>query len=155
MDLIELAAISFLIMTIFTVYLLIKVPKGYALKYLAIPLMIMMGLQFVMTLPQVLGRPKLGYPEANFKLVGYKMDFVDHKLVIQAWVKEADQSKLYQFPFSEEVAAQLAKMAAHGGQGKFEKKGGGKGTGQGDSETLSEIDIPHENLPSKDQSPTL
>jgi hypothetical protein len=152
MDVITLAAIAFLAMTIFVVFLLIKVPNNYGLKFLAVPLLIGLGCQFVNTLPEVLGRPKHGMPEQEFVLQSFRTAFVGDKLFLEIWVTENGQSRLYQFPYDEKIADVLRKLVeSHGdAHGKFGKTPG-NGKGQDTMPGLNMLDIPNVPLPPKNQ----
>ena len=146
MDILTLLGLGFACLSAFLIYLLIQVPNFYRLKFLAIPLFLFLACAYVVEIPTVLGMPKRGYPDQQFSLVGYKMTFINQHLFIEAWVLEAGKSKLYQFPFSEELADKMRRMSQNGHPGKFVRKGGGLLN----SPELQEIEIPHLPLPVKE-----
>jgi len=154
MDIMTILGISFVGLSVFLIYLLTQVPRSYKLKFLAVPLLMTLACSFIFELPKVLGLPKDGYPEHQFSLVGYKLAFDHHQhLMIETWVTEEGNSRLYQFPFDEKIAKQLQQMAEQGAGGRHVKgqfkHGKGLDSGTGDSMELGYVEIPFQPLPLK------
>jgi hypothetical protein len=131
-------------------YLVIKLPRGYWLKFAVIPLMLALCLSFAYQLPTIEGSPRNGYPTQEFTLVTFRVTSAGKLVYIEAWVTEHGNSRLYRFPFTKQVADELAAMAAaqHRGagvRGRFGKPGAGP---YGTTE-LSTSEIPSTPLPPK------
>jgi hypothetical protein len=133
-----------------TCYLVIKLPRGYWLRFALIPVLLSLCLSFAYQLPTIEGSPRNGYPTQEFTLVTFKIVSVGKLVYIEAWVSERGRSRLYSFPFTKQTADALAAMAAaqHRGvgvRGKFGKPGAGP---YGTTE-LSTNEVPATPLPPK------
>lgn len=152
MDIIPLLGLGVIGLGGFLVYLLVQLPKQYVFKYFAIPLYLGLCLMFASQLPSILGTPREGYPKKEFRLVGYRTKFTEHKLMIEAWVTENGESKLYEFPYNPQIGDELASMAGQPGSvGRFHGTGEDNANGYGMG--LSTISIPFPPLPPKTKSP--
>ena len=135
--------------------LIIKLPAGYALKYVTIPIVLLITYMSIVALPNMLGRPYEAYPTEEFEFKDYRIVMDNDVKKIEIWVIENKKSRLYLIDYSEqkEQAMSKAKTAAQKGhkqKGKFGKKIGKEVIGGDENQVIIE-DVPLQQiLPPKD-----
>jgi hypothetical protein len=120
----------------------------YAVKYVAIPLILLTTYILVVQGDQMLGRAYDVRPEGKFEFVDYRV-IVDKGIKrIELWVIQENKSRLHLIPYSEKTENQLAKAKTRKKNGQRERgEFGAPGKDKkGDRDDLSIADIPLEEI---------
>lgn len=157
MNILGFAGFGFTSLAVLSTYLLTQAPSTYRLKWILIPAVIAFGVYLQLKLPLLLGAPQQGHPGREFALIEYRAIQFSDRRVIEAWVieKGADDSSLWEFPYSDDTAQALQKIQqGHGTlRGQFQK---GTHTGHDRSapdmldDQLTVVGLPQPPLPNKD-----
>ncbi len=113
--------INLFVVTVFFAYLFIKTPTSYRLKFIGIPLLLVSSFISINTFDDLLGHSVWGPPTTKFSLIGYYSYYSnsDNK-IIEAWTYLPDGStKLYKFPYSEELERKLEGVMKRQKDGKM------------------------------------
>ena len=161
MNILVFLTAGFVILFLFTAYLIIKIPGQYKLKWFIIPLIAAFGIFMYTKTPTLLGAARMAYPAKKFELIDYGVFVLkNNNKVIEAWVIQDgdDDTRLFEMPFSESLKANLGALAAaqkkgSGVKGQFQGKPGdgkpGNSNALGNDPHLQIYNIPVEQLPAK------
>lgn len=127
-------------------FLIIRLPLQYKLKYVTIPIVLLITYILIIAGEDVLGRPYDIYPSGKFDMMDYRVVTTNSNKKIEIWVIQKGKSRLLLIPYSAEREQQLAKSKTKGKkgmpqQGQFSKRTG-KNSDHGDSESLEFSDKP-------------
>jgi predicted Co/Zn/Cd cation transporter (cation efflux family) len=130
--------------------LIIKLPLKYGIKFVTIPMIILVTYLLVIQGENILGRPYDIMPKGQFEFLDYRVVSRDGIKKIEIWVIQDKKSRLHIIQYNEKTEHELAKAKARKGKGarergefKTEEKGKGKGENE---ESLSIGDIPQEEI---------
>lgn len=133
-----------LLLSMVSAFLIIKLPKRFWIKFISIPLILIIGLMFAQNIQQVWGFPFPGLPQGKFQLQSYRVLYQTGDVMrIEAWVIQKRKSRLYVFPYSREVDQKFAQAMREQGSGNgtrefdFKVKSLGKKGEQLEKETRS------------------
>lgn len=110
----ELLLLSFVV---FMLYVFIRTPHKFVIKFAAIPLLLIASLYAISILDSMLGKPYPGRPAGEFLYIDSRIVIENHKKWIELWVQEKGRSRLYVFAYKKEIQDQLEEAkgrAAHG-----------------------------------------
>jgi hypothetical protein len=154
--LIQIAVAILLFATLIT-YLLIKIPRKYRFKLMAIPATFALALYIAMTIPNLLGYAYPGKPKGDFTYISHSVK--NNKVTLLAAGKDG-KPRLYQFPDDPDTDAKLnqARALSQRGQkveGKFKNLDPSGFPGLYYAPSPLEIHSPHNYgmLPPKDPTP--
>lgn len=151
-----------LLITFVCVFLLIKLPTKFWIKFLLVPLICLLGFVSFTSIPTIMGYPYDGVPKGKFHLVGAAVrDGEQGKgRKIEFWADQDGKSRLYSIPFDAKILKQMldAMKADGGGNGQtdleFKKNAHGGGTGDVQAFSLEGSFTPLvKTLPPKDKTP--
>ena len=113
--------VNLFVVTVFFAYLFIKTPSSYKVKFLGIPLLLISAFISVTTFDDLLGNSVWGPPTTKFALIAYHSYGPDaDRPIIEAWLYLPDSStKLYKFPYSEELEKKLKDVMAKQAAGQM------------------------------------
>lgn len=130
-------------------FLIIKLPLQYKLKYVTIPIVLLITYILIIAGEDVLGRPYDIYPVGKFDMVDYRVVSSGGNKKIEVWVIQKNKSRLLIIPYSAEQEQQLAKSKTKRQkgtqqQGQFMRKG--KNSGNGNTDSLEFADKPLQSV---------
>lgn len=128
--------------------LIIKVPFRYAIKFVAIPLVLFTTYVLVVQGEGLLGRPYEMRPVGKFEFIDYRVAVVNGTKRIELWVIQDKKSRLHLIPYTEGTENQLAKAKTrkkNGARERGEFNGVPNGKGKPEDD-LSIADIPLEEI---------
>lgn len=149
-------AISVLVFATLVVYLLIKIPRRYLMKFILIPATLALALFMGLTIPNLLGYAYPGKPNGEFVYLSHTIK--DNKVILLANIHGSE--RLYTFKGNPEILQRLAQAQALTQQGqtvtgKFGKSDGFAFPGLYPSDSPLSIHAPpnYGMLPPKDEHP--
>lgn len=155
--LIQISIVVLIFATLIT-YLLVKIPRQYALKFLLIPATLALALFMTLTIPSLLGYAYPGKPRGEFTYVSHD---VEKNGKVDLLAKINGNMRLFKFDGTPEILQQLALARALTGQGqtiigKFKGNDKMGFPGLYASPSPLEIHSPHNYglLPPKDAKPS-
>jgi len=128
----------------FLVYLLVKVPKSYWIKWLGVPVVLLASFFSYNIYTTKLGQPlPTTFPEQEFVLLGGR---IIAKESIELWIRESYKtSRLIRIPYDEKTAKELQRALERSGKGVTQMGRGKRKGDRGDSESTESVfyDYPH------------
>ena len=150
----ELQALSFLFggFVLFSLFLFITAKVNFWIRFIGIPIILVLTIWGFAQLDSVLGYPYPGLPPQEVTVLGMNIEKDSNaKVFIILWVVEDGKARLYKFPWSKQAEEELKK-----GLGSAKSKGGKlrlktKEKGQTKSDQLPFIlhELYHFKYPSK------
>lgn len=132
--------------------LLVRVSTKYAIKFVTIPLVILVTYVLLIQGEDLLGRPYDMKPVGQFEFIDYRVDVKDGVKKIELWILQNKKSRLHIIDYAEKTEQELAKAKTRKGKGSRQRGEFGAPTDKDGSgrESLSIGDIPlSEILPPK------
>lgn len=103
--------------------LIVKLPRRYALKFAAIPLICFITYVMLIQGEDVLGRAYGVPPKGKFEFIEYRVNVEDGVRSIEIWVLQDKKSKLHIVDYTPQLESQLA-------DARQNRKNGGRSVGQ-------------------------
>lgn len=125
--------------------LLIKVPAKYSIKFVTIPLIILVTYISIIQGEDILGRPYEMKPVGQFEFLDYRVVVIDGVKKIELWIVQNKKSRLHIIEYGEKFEQEMAKAKSRKNKGARERGEFGA-NGKGGGRDLSIGDIPLEEL---------
>jgi hypothetical protein len=130
--------------------LLIKVSTKYALKFVTIPVILLVTYVLIIQGEDILGRPYDVKPVGKFEFIDYRVVVSDGLKKIELWVVQEKKSRLHVVGYSENYEKEMAKAKSRRNKGSRERGEFSNKPGNSNSELSLSTIPPEELLPPKD-----